>query len=64
MKRIAFTKNRRQLILVYNDPSKPAKIRHRIFPIAVPTFVDNRSDEELEAEDYDKYMREYRADEQ
>jgi hypothetical protein len=50
--------------LVYNDPSKPAKIRHRIFPIAVPTFVDNRSDEELEAEDYDKYMREYRADEQ
>ena len=64
MKRIAFTKNRRQLILIYNDPSKPAKIRHRIFPIAVPTFVENRSNEELEAEDYEKYMREYRADEQ
>ena len=64
MKRIAFTKNRRRLILVYNDPSEPAKIRHRVFPMALPTVVENRSNEELEAEDYEKYMREYRADEQ
>mgnify|MGYP000668399104 CR=1 FL=1 len=62
MKRIAFTKNGRRLILVYNDPSQPAKIRHRIFPIALPTVVENRSDQELEAEDYDQYMREYSPD--
>ena len=64
MKRIAFTKNRRQLILVYNDPSEPSKIRHRVYPMALPTVVENRSDEELEAEDYEKYMRDYRADEE
>ena len=63
MKRIAFTKNRRQLVLVYNDPSEPAKIRHRIFPMALPTVVENRSNEELEAEDYEKYLREYRMGE-
>ena len=62
-KRIAFTKNRRRLILVYNDPHEPAKIRHRIFPMALPTVVENRSNEELEAEDYEKYMREYRSGE-
>ena len=62
-KRIAFTKNRRRLILVYNDPREPAKIRHRIFPMALPTVVENRSNEELEAEDYEKYMREYRSGE-
>ena len=64
MKRIAFTKNRRRLILVYNDPSEPAKIRHRVFPMALPTVVENRSNEELEAENYEKYMREYRAGEE
>lgn len=64
MKRIAFTKNRRQLILVYNDPSEPAKIRHRVFPMGLPTIVENRSDEELEAEDYEKYMREYGMEEE
>ena len=64
MKRIAFTKNRRCLILVYNDPLEPAKIRHRVFPMALPTVVENRSNEELEAEDYEKYMRDYRADEE
>ena len=63
MKRIAFAKNRRRLILVYNDPREPAKIRHRIFPMALPTVVENRSNEELEAEDYEKYMREYRSGE-
>ena len=62
-KRIAFTKNRRCLILVYNDPREPAKIRHRVFPMALPTVVENRSNEELEAEDYEKYMREYRSGE-
>ena len=64
MRRIAFTKNGRQLILVFNDPSNPAKIRHRVYPIALPTVVENRSNEELEAEDYEKYMREYRAGEE
>ena len=64
MKRIAFTKNRRCLILVYNDPLELAKIRHRVYPMALPTVVENRSNEELEAEDYEKYMREYRADEE
>jgi hypothetical protein len=62
MKRIAFTKNGRRLILVHNDPSQPAKIRHRIFPIARPVAVENRSDQELEAENYDEYMREYSPD--
>lgn len=64
MKRIAFTKNRRCFILVYNDPSEPAKIRHRIFPMALPTIVENRSSEELEAEDYEKYLRDYRSGEE
>jgi hypothetical protein len=61
MKRIAFTKNGRRLILVHNDPSQPAKIRHRIFPIARPVAVVNRSDQELEAENYEQYMREYQV---
>ena len=64
MKRIAFTKNGRRLILVYNDPAQPAKIRHRIFPIARPVVVENRSNDELEAENYEKYMREYRSGEE
>ena len=64
MKRIAFTKNGRRLILVHNDPSQPAKIRHRIYPIARPVAVENRSDQELEAENYEKYMREYRSGEE
>ena len=64
MKRIAFTKDRRRLILVYNDPSEPAKIRHRIFTMALPTVVENRSNEELEAEDYERYLREYRSGEE
>jgi hypothetical protein len=64
MKRIAFTKNGRRLILVHNDPSQPAKIRHRIFPIARPVAVVNRSDQELEAENYEQYMREYRSGEE
>jgi len=63
-KRIAFTKNRRCLILVYNDPREPAKIRHRVFPMALPTVVENRSNDELEAEDYEKYMREFRSGEE
>ena len=63
-KRIAFTKNRRRLILVYNDPREPAKIRHRVFPMALPTVVENRSNDELEAEDYEKYMREFRSGEE
>ena len=64
MKRIVFTKNGRRLILVHNDPSQPAKIRHRIFPIALPTVVENRSDDELEAENYEQYMREFRSGEE
>lgn len=64
MKRMAFIKNRRQLILVYNDTSEPVKIRHRVFQMALPTVVENRSNEELEAEDYEKYMREYRSGEE
>ncbi len=63
-KRIAFTKNRRRLILVYNDPREPAKIRHRVFPMALPTVVENRSNDQLEAEDYEKYMREFRSGEE
>ena len=63
-KRIAFTKNRRRLILVYNDSREPAKIRHRVFPMALPTVVENRSNDELEAEDYEKYMREFRSGEE
>lgn len=63
-KRIAFTKNRRRLILVYNDPREPAEIRHRVFPMALPTVVENRSNDELEAEDYEKYMREFRSGEE
>ena len=63
-KRIAFTKNRRRLILVHNDRREPAKIRHRIFRMALPTVVENRSNEELEAEDYGKYLREYRSGEE
>ena len=62
--RIAFTKNRRRLILVYNDPREPAKIRHRVFPMALPTAVENRSNDELESEDYEKYMREFRSGEE
>jgi len=63
-KRIAFTKNRRRLVLVYNDPREPAKIRHRVFPMALPTAVENRSNDELEAIDYEKYMREFRSGEE
>jgi hypothetical protein len=64
MKRIAFTKNGRRLILVHNDPSQPTKIRHRIFPIAQPVAVENRSNDELEAENYEQYMREFRSGEE
>ena len=63
-KRIAFTKNRRRLVLVYDDPREPAKIRHRVFPMALPTAVENRSNDELEAIDYEKYMREFRSGEE
>ena len=62
MKRIAVTKNGRRLILVHNDPSQPAKIRHRVFPIARPVAVKNRSDLELEAENYEQFMRDYSPD--
>jgi len=64
MKRIAFTKNGRRLILVHNDSSQPTKIRHRIFPIARPVAVENRSNDELEAENYEQYMREFRSGEE
>ena len=64
MKRIAFTKNGRRLILVHNDSSQPTKIRHRIFPIARPVAVENRSNDELESEDYEQYMREFRSGEE
>jgi hypothetical protein len=64
MKRIAFTKNGRRLILVHNDPSQPAKIRHSIFSIARPVAVENHSNDELEAENYEKYMREFRSGEE
>jgi hypothetical protein len=64
MKRIAFTKNGRRLILVHNDPSQPAKIRHSIFSIARPVAVENHSNDELEAENYEQYMREFRSGEE
>jgi hypothetical protein len=35
-------------------------IRYRAFPIARPVAVDNKSDEELEVEDYEKYERQER----
>ena len=62
MKRLAFTQNGRRLILVYNDPRSPARVRHRVFSIARPTFAENRSDEKLEAGDYERYLREYIAE--
>ena len=36
--------------MVYDDPREPAKIRHRVFPMALPTAVENRSNDELEEE--------------
>jgi hypothetical protein len=63
MKRVAFTQNGRRLILVYNDPRDPEKVRHRIYHIARPLNVKNRSDDELEKENLDQYMQgEYRTE--
>jgi hypothetical protein len=60
MTRLAFTKNGRRLVLVYNDVRNSEVIRYRAFPIARPVAVDNKSDEELEVEDYEKYERQER----
>tara|TARA_B110000483_G_scaffold45613_1_gene56969 strand:+ start:892 stop:1734 length:843 start_codon:yes stop_codon:yes gene_type:complete len=59
MKRLAFTQNGRRLILVYNDPRDPEKVRHRIYRIAKPLNVKNRSDEELEKENLEEYKTQY-----
>ena len=62
-KRFAFTQNGRRLILVYNDPRDVEKVRHRIYHIARPLNVKNRSDDELENENLDQYMQgEYRTE--
>ncbi len=60
MTRLAFTKNGRRLILVYNDVRQLKEIRYRVFPIARPVAVENESDAELEVEDYEKYERQER----
>ena len=63
MKRVAFTQNGRRLIMVYNDPSDPGKIRHKFYHIARPLNVKNRSDEVMEKENVDEYMQgEYRTE--
>ena len=63
MKRVAFTQNGRRLILAFNDPRDPEKVRHRFYRIARPLNVKNRSDEVVEKENLDVYMQgEYRTE--
>ena len=63
IKRVAFTQNGRRLIMVYNDPRNPSKVRHRFYHIARPLDVTNRSDQELEKENLDEYMQgDYRTE--
>ena len=63
IKRLAFTQNERRLILTYNDPRDPEKVRYRFYRIARLLNVKNRSDEVVEKENLDEYMQgEYRTE--